>query len=432
MPSRVRYALLFLLGAGVSLSAAGPVLAGGFALPDQGARALGLGGAFVARASGADSFQSNFAGVAFGDRPELVIGAASRLSQVKFTGADPFPGALAEETQKWIAPPAPTFGYVHPVGEHIVLGLGFSQPFGLRTSWDSPTAFSGRFIAQTTSLTSHVVTPGLAVRLADRLAVGGAVDLHFTRFSAERRLAAVNPFTLRRVDGATVSLKSDTISALGFRVGFMARPSEAFSLGVAYRQGVSFDLSGTATVERLPTGVGQLDSYLASVYPPNALPFSETVSLPSVASAGVAYTWTDWTFSGQVDIERWGSFGSLAIRVEGAPDLTTTVARDYEDTYALRLGLERRLSHAWTMRAGYAYVTTPVSTPESLTPVFVDANRHEVAVGFSVKAGAWHIDLSSGAMFYAKRATQGASPEGYDGTYENLVPVFGLTIGHAF
>jgi len=432
MPSRVRYALLSFLSAGVGLAAAGPVLAGGFALPDQGARALGLGGAYVARASGADSFQSNFAGIAFGDRPELVIGAASRRSQMKFTGIDPFPGALAEETQKWIAPPAPTFGYTHPVGERIVLGLGLSQPFDLRTSWDSPTAFSGRFIAQKASLTSHAVTTGLAVRLADRLALGGAVDLHFVRFSAERRLAAVNPFTLRRVDGATLALTSDTISALGFRLGFMARPSEAFSLGAAYRQGVSFDLSGTATVERLPTGVGQLDSYLASVYPPNALPFSETVSLPSVASAGIAYTVNDWTVSGQVDIERWGSFGSLAVKVEGAPELTTTVARDYEDTYALRIGVERQLNHAWTMRAGYAYVTSPTSTPESLTPVFVDAKRHEIAVGFSVKAGAWRVDLSPGVMLYAKRATLGVSPEGYDGTYENLVPVFGLTISHAF
>jgi hypothetical protein len=64
--------------------------------------------------------------------------------------------------------------------------------------------------------------------------------------------------------------------------------------------------------------------------------------------------------------------------------------------------------------------------------VFVDANRHVVALGLSVKTGAWRIDLSPGVTFYAKRATEGASPEGYDGTYENRVPVFGLTLAHTF
>jgi long-chain fatty acid transport protein len=432
MLSRVQVALALVLAAWGGLVGTSAVEAGGFALPDQGAQAMGLGGASVARATGADSFQSNIAGLAFASRPELVLGGASRFVQTKFTGAEPYPGTLAEERQSWIVPPAPVFGYAQPLGERIVFGLGLSTPFDLRTSWDVPTAFSGRFVAQNASLTSYTASPALGIRLADRLAIGGAVDLNFTRLVVERRLAAINPFSQRRVDGGTLRIQSDTANAIGFRAGLLARPSEAFSIGLAYRQGASFDLTGTGTVTRLPTGVAQLDSYLGTIYPPSPESFSETVALPSVSSAGVAYTWLDWTLAAQVELQRWGSFQSLAVNFPATPDLTTTIARGYKDTYALRFGFERRLNRLWTVRGGYAYETTPASAPESLSPVFVDANRHAVAFGFTVKAGAWRIDVAPGLMLYAKRATQGVSPEGYDGTYENLVPVLGLSIGHVF
>jgi long-chain fatty acid transport protein len=432
MLSRVRFALLSLLSAAGALAVAPAAWAGGFAVPDQTAQAMGLGGAFVARASGADSFQSNVAGLAFAERTGFVLGGGARLFRTDFTGDDPYPGALATETQRWAPPALPVFGYAQPLRERVVLGVGLSTPFDLRTSWDLPSSFSGRFIAQSASLRAYAVSPSLAIRLADRLAVGGSVDVYSTRFLLDRRLAAVNPFTQHRVDGASLHVASDTITALSFRAGLLARPTESFSFGLAYRHGVSFDLTGTGAVTRLSTGVVQLDNSLATVYPGSAVPFTEAVTLPWVGSAGVAYSGTDWTLAAQIDVENWGSFGSLAINFPDAPALTTVVARGFKSTYALRVGIERRLNRAWTLRGGYSYETTPVSANESLSPAFIDASRHGIAVGFTVRAGAWRIDAAPGLMLYGDRATLGGSPEGFNGTYKSQVPVFGLTVGHGF
>ena len=94
MPSRFRSVFLLLL---MGTLAGSGVWAGGFSQPDQHAWAMGGGGAFAARGTGAPALGYNVAGLAFADRPELALGSAAQLAITRFTGSDPFPGALAED-----------------------------------------------------------------------------------------------------------------------------------------------------------------------------------------------------------------------------------------------------------------------------------------------------------------------------------------------
>lgn len=431
MPRRRREVLPLLLMGTLALGAS-PARAGGFSLTDQNAAAVGLGGAYVARGAGAAALPYNVAGLALAERPELVFGGGARLTLGEFVGEDPFPGALTQEDQKATPRFAPTFDLAIPIRERLVLGLGLHQPFSLGTEWDAATAFSGRYIAYRSTLDCYTLTAAAALKLADRLAVGAGLDVSLTSFELQRRLSVVNPFTQRRVDGADVTFGSDAGRAIGYRLGLHARPSEPLSLGVTYRRGVPIETTGSATIERLATGQAQLDNKLAAVYPAASIPFSLTTALPSVMSFGAAFTRDNWTVVAEVGLERWSALGTAALELEGDADLgPTTIARSYEDTLPLRLGVERRLNVAWVIRGGYSFEPSPMPT-ESLSPLFVDAGRHTLAFGAGLTQGRWRVDVASSVRLRTSRATEGASPEGYDGTYRNLVPSLSLTLGRTF
>jgi long-chain fatty acid transport protein len=418
--------------AGIALvCGSGSVWAGGFAVPDSDVVSAGLGGATVAHPTGAASQFKNVAGLAFLDRAEFSMGGIGRLSLTDFTGASPYPGESVLEKQTRTPLLAPHFAYAQPLSAQLVFGVGVDVPFDFKTAWASPEAFSGRFVAQDASLRCYSITPSVAWKAADRLAIGGGLDINVTKLAVGRRLAAINPYTMRRVDGATLSIKSDTSVALGYRVGILARPSESFAIGVAYRGSAPLDLSGVGSVERIQTNTAQLDNKLAALYPPNGVAFQRDTTLPGRLSAGIAYTWSDWVVAAEVSLERWSSFDSLEIEFADEPTLATTVARAYEDTRSLRVGIERRVNHAVTVRWGYSYEPTPMPV-QSLSPVLFDANCHGLALGATFTRGNWRIDLSSGVRLLKRRTTEGISPEGFDGTYKSTVPVLGASFARSF
>jgi long-chain fatty acid transport protein len=431
MASRAQGAIAFLLAAASPLIVGSSAVAGGFALPDQGARGMGMGGAHVARATDPSAIFYNVAGLAFVEQPEISLGGTLLLPTLEFTGADPFPGQATQEKITLSPQVPPTLDYAHPVGEWLVVGIGFHTPFGLKTEWAAPEAFSGRFIAQNTSLTCRTVSPAVALKLADRLAIGAALDVNFASLQLQRRLPVIDPFTLRRVDAAVFNVQSDTSTALSFHAGLFARFTENLAFGASYRHGVPLDMTGAGTTERLQTGSLQTDNRLATLLPAAPVPFSLRVELPEIVSGGLAYTWNDWTFAGQMDWQRWSSIGSLTLDFAGRPELRTELLRNYANAYVVRGGVERRINHLWTIRGGYYYDTTPAPT-DSLSPVSADADRQGIVLGASLKQGAWRIDVAPGLVLYKTRSTLGANPEGYDGTYKNLVPVLGVSIGRTF
>ncbi len=431
MPRR-RWEVLPWLLMGTLVLAASTAGAGGFSLTDQNGAAAALGGAFTAHGTGAAALPFNVAGLALAKRPEFSVGGSARVTLGEFVGEEPFPGALGKADQKAAPRLAPTFDLAIPIRERLVLGLGFHMPFSLGTEWDSASAFSGRYIAYRTRLDCYTLTPAVAFRLADRLAIGVGLDLHSTSFELQRRLAVVNPFTQRRVDGADVLFAGDRGYALGYRLGLQVRPNEQLSLGVSYRRGVTVDPTGSATLERLATGEAQLDNKLAAAYPAGPVPFSLTTTLPSVVSFGAAFTRGSWTVVGEVGQERWSSVGTVAMEFDGDTDLgPTTIARDYKNTIPLRLGVERRLNTSWVVRCGYSLEPSPMPT-ESLSPIFVEAGRHTFALGAGLTRGAWRVDVTPSIRLRTTRATEGASPEGYDGTYKNLVPSLSVSISRTF
>jgi long-chain fatty acid transport protein len=443
MADRIRCCTVPALVALAVLCAVPSIEAGGFAVPDSDVVSAGVGGASVAHPTGAASQFKNVAGLAFLDRPELSVGGIGRVSMTDFAGASPYPGDGTQESETRTPRVIPVFAYAQPLSAHLVVGLGVDVPFDLQTAWTTPDAFSGRFLAQDASLRCYSITPSLAWKLADRLAIGGGLDVNVATLDMQRNLPAINPFTMRVVDGATLQLKSDSVVALGYRVGVLARPSEAFAVGLAYRHSASLSLTGIGLVDRIPTGATQLDNKLAATYPLGNASFSQDVALPDRLTGGVAYSWNNWVLAAEVALERWSSFGSLEIGFADQPDLATSLTisepsapgtpslTSYQDTYLFRVGIERRLNHVATVRLGYSYDPTPAPV-RSLSPAFFDATRHGLAVGASFTSATWRIDLASGVRLSQERSTEGTNREGFDGTYKSAVPFFGMALTRAF
>src|SRR3954468_18436381 len=77
--------------------APGPAHAAGFAIFEQGARAMGFAGAYTAQASDPSAIFHNAAGVAFLKGKQIYFGGTFIHPSSSFTGDDPFPGASITE-----------------------------------------------------------------------------------------------------------------------------------------------------------------------------------------------------------------------------------------------------------------------------------------------------------------------------------------------
>ena len=428
--SRRSTRLAALAGLGLTLAPT-PVRAAGFALFEQGARGMGFAGAYTAQASDPSAIFHNAAGIAFLKGKQLYLGGTLIGPSTDFTGAAPFPGTGQIETMGVGITPTPAIYYTQQFSERFVAGIGIDTPFGLKTEWDSPETFTGRFLSKKAEIKGFSLNPTIGYRLADRLAVGVGLDVRFSSVTLDRNVPLVNPFTQKVVDVASVELKSDTATDFGWNVGALAKPTENLSIGVSYRRSVRQDYAGTADFNRIPTLNAQLDTLVAVKVPAGNLPASTFVEYPSILSLGVAYSWSDWTVEGDVDFYGWSSFASLPVVIEGRPDLSSVVAENFENSRQYRIGLERQLSDAWAVRGGYFYDQTP-SPPESVSPLLPDASRNGFCLGGSWKQGHLRVD---GSVWYVKmneRSTEGVQRDNYNGTYSGKALTLGLSLGYSF
>jgi long-chain fatty acid transport protein len=407
------------------------VQAAGFSIYEEGGRGMGFAGAFTAIADDPSAIFHNPAGLAFLKGRQVYFGATLVNPSSEFVGADPLPGRSVTEKGDVGAIPVPTFYYSHQFSERVVLGAGVSVPFGLKTAWADPDTYTGRFISIEADLKAFSLNPTVAYKLADRLAVAAGLDIRLSRVKLLRRLGQTHPVTRQLVDVAEAALESDTNTGIGFNVGLLAKPSDALSIGAAYRHKVEVSYDGTATFRQIPTGLAPFDAAVAQGLPAAPTPLTTEIEFPSVASVGVSYAFTDWRIAGDVVLFQWSTFDVLPIRFTEFPRLSQDVVERYENSWQLRAGVERRLGEAWAVRAGYFFDQSPAPAA-SVSPLLPDADRHGFALGGTLRRGAFHMDAAAWYLAFADRSTEGENRDNYNGTYRNSALNFGLSFGYRF
>jgi long-chain fatty acid transport protein len=413
------------------------VEASGFAVESQGARAMGFAGAYVAQAADPSAIFYNAAGIGFLKGKQFyVTGTAAGLS-TDFNalssvtgGSDFYPPSGTVERSSVGLKLLPSLYYSQQLGDNITIGVGAYRPFAHRADWQDPNDFTGRYICVECEIGSWSVNPTIAVRLADRFAIGAGVDVRLSSFKLSRRLIAdPNPFPAP-TDVAELTLESGTDTGIGFNVGLLAMPSENFSFGLAYRHEVKIDHGAQANFVQILTGNTTLDQAVAIALPASQ-PATVSFSYPGSIAAGIALRRGYWTVEADFQWMLWSSFDAVSISYLNSPSFDSVLPEDWQNTWRGAIGVEYLIRDDWEVRAGYGYDHSPAPT-ETISPFIHDADRHTFGVGGSWKYETLRLDFNLRYVLFRDSSTLGISRYDYDGTYKSNSLQAGVSLGYRF
>ena len=398
------------------LGAATPASAAGFGIFEQGAKAMGMAGAFTAQADDGSALFHNVGGLGFLNEREFQVGFTFISGQNDFVGGSPFPGAGVTEEQEGLTEVPPHFYWIEPINDTWKFGLAVNAPFGLVTEWEDPQNFTGRFLSTKAALTAIDLNPNLGWQVSPRLSVGAGLIVRFSEVELRRNESAINPFTEAAADVANVLLESDFSEGFGWQVGFLNRVNNSFSWGVSYRSEVDLDFDGEALLTQIPTGFPEFDGLVAAITPfDQKLPITTSLTFPAMASLGVAVALSrNWLVEVDYNYAGWGSVDRIVIDFDALDD--TTLNQQWDDVNNYRLGLRWTRGPSSEWRFGYVYDENPIPD-ETLGPLLPDSDRNGFTIGYGRTGNRFGIDL---ALLYLpfKERTITTSEDNFNGTYD--------------
>lgn len=374
--------------AALGVLAALPLRAAGFSIFEQGAKAMGMAGAFTAQADDPSALFHNAGGLAFVEETEFAAGVTwIHATEAEFEGANPFPGTGARGEQELLSEFPPHLYWVQPINQTLKFGLGLETPFGLTTEWKNPATFPGRFLSNKAALRAIDVNPTIGWR-SGNFGIGVGAVARFSDVELQRRVGRPNPFTQRVSDVAALELTSDFYQGYGWNVGILHKFNESFSWGLSYRSKITVDYEGDARFTQVLTGFPQFDAAVRAAIPfDQDLPVETSIEFPDQASLGLAFGLTPrLLLETDVNWTGWSSFDLLTIDFVNQNQLDSTITERWEDVNNYRVGLRWTVSPVSQLRLGYVFDETP--QPEAaVSPLLPDADRHGITIGYGYTGG---------------------------------------------
>jgi long-chain fatty acid transport protein len=414
-----------LVGALALALTASAAFASGFNIYEQGGKASGLSGAFVAQADDASANWYNPAALVWLEGSEFQIGTnlITAGGDTEFTSSDPAFGLTSPvtfEPEDSIETPSHVY-YTRKINSNIAFGIGINNPFGLVTEWQTrPITFS----AVRSELVTFVVNPNVAFRLTESWSLAVGADYIMAEVNDFSREVPVNldanPRTFEVIGFSNLTGDGDDI---GWNVALSHRTDNS-SFGLTYRSGFSIDIDGN--IEYANFGP------IAGFFPSS--PGSTKLELPAQAAAGFAFGLSD-ALTVEVDVAwaEWSAFKELAIDIENNTQFSRdlVVREDWDDSMSYRLGVSYASSEANSWLFGVVYDESPVPE-ETLRPSIPDANRTGASIGFSHSGSKWGLSVYYMALQFddidAFRGEEGV----INGTYETFVQLAGGTLSFKF
>lgn len=405
----------------------------GFSIFEQGAKASGMAGAFVATADDPSAIFYNPAGLAQQRELTVLAGATFINFSNEFNG-DPNSEYTAGTSGKYdrhtFIPPNMYASL--PIGNNLTVGVGVFAAWGLRTDWADP--WVGRFVSRDADLKTTSVQPTVAWQTTNgRFAVGGGVEYRRARVILNQNipLPFLNPFTGRVSDIGNARLASDYGDDIGWNLGVLFKASDRLRFGASYRSDMDIELDGEADFTQISTGNPQLDAAVAATFPQDDT-INTIFPFPAVAAVGVAFSPTD-----RIDVEldvthmTWSRFEALAVDFTNQPTRGFVREQNWHDSSAYRLGTNIEATANWDVRLGALYDENPQPV-EAVSPLLPDADRIGVTLGAGWHHGPFIVDGAAFILHFKDRSTEGRSPEGFDGTYETDAVLWSFNLGYRF
>lgn len=369
----------------------GSVFGAGFQLYTEGsAEALGQAGAISGRTNLVSLAWYNPSALAGTDRPAIMVGSTFVQINTDFTS----PAGDASMSDDWRV--VPHLYYVQPLAENLTGMLSINAPYGLITEW--PADWAGAQLAVYSDLKTVYITPSVAYRVMDKLAVSAGVNV----VDAEAELTRT---------GAVV--KGQDMS-YGYTFSGHYEVLDGWALGARYQSRVELGLEGTLTVG--PT-----------------FPATADITLPSSVNIGIANTSIN-NLSLGVDViwTEWSTYDYLTVVAPPVP--TDPSPKQWDDVWSIRVGGEYALKESWALRAGYVWDQSPV--PDTTrSPELPGSDRQMLMGGVGWKGEHIGIDVAY-SYLWADTAKMGtdpaANPIGLDGEFDTTTHLISLSVSYAF
>jgi long-chain fatty acid transport protein len=368
----------------VTVLVASVAFAGGYQINEMGARATGMGGAFVATAADPSAIYYNPAGLASQKGINALVGLDLIIPSTDFT---PTGGSkISTESQVFI--PLNLYG-TYQLDDQTVVGLGIFNPFGLGTKWP---ASLGSIDA---SLQTWYFNPSVGYKIDDEFSVGLGVSLVYVSSS--------NKATGLDAEG--------TGTGFNVNIGGTYKPMEGLSIGLAYRIPTEVEVSGDFMSGTLKT-TGK-----------------SKIEMPGNLQLGVSYqAMPELLVEADVQYVQWSAYKGLSATLANGAVVTFDEAK-WDDSPILRAGAEYKLDEEITLRAGLILDLSP-QAPSQTTLVLPDSYRSDISIGGSYKVDE-NLSIHAAYMLvlFGERDAKNASPSG---KYSTMAHILDVNVAYAF
>jgi len=415
----------------------GVVFGGGYMIPHQTARALGLSNALNAGVTDPSAVYYNPAALGEVDGNRIIVSGSyiNVISRVENGGR----AAVNERDGNFI----PTlFANYHIPETDFTVGFGAYVPFGLATKYDR--SFT-RFAAQDTELSTLFVTPAFSWRLSDYLSVGAGLSFVHASGVFSRALC----FDALLLDNGCATVGgpfegririSDSANAFTYNIGLLVKPRDDVKLVLSYRgrTDIHFDSADVSF-----GGPFSLRKTKGNIRP---------LPLPPVIDVGIFWQINpQWGAEFVYEFTRWSELKTFGVAFLpattfvplGAPVASFRLAENWRNTSTLRLGGFYRLNGSIEFRAGIDVDETPIPR-KTLNPAIPDASTLTLHAGIGYAWNKFSIDAGYMAAFYQTRKVFTSELEGIPATgipflgapggekYHAFINFVSLTAGYKF
>jgi len=394
--------------------------AGGFLTGTQGAKAMGMGHAFVGQASDASAIYFNAAGLTNLKGINFMAGTTFISPKVDFTG--PKPLTTTTSTVDKTFTPINVYGSYN-MDNGLALGIGVYNPYGLGSEWSSD--WIGRALAVETELRTFYINPTIAYQVTEDLSFGAGFIVVVSDIFMSRRITSVPGVPVPT--NILMELDGSGNTAYTFNLGVLYKATDALSLGLSYRHSAEIEFDGTVNFSNLSVGIPQVDPILAGAF--RSSNGKATMKMPFDLRAGISFkATTDLTLNADFQYVGWESYKELAATFEN-PMFNMNAPKNWENSTTFRLGGEYAFD-ALAVRAGYVFDGSPIPT-NTMDPSLPGKNRHEFNFGLGYQLTE-NIRVDAAYAYISFDADVNDSLLGFNGKYKNSTNLFGFNVGLAF
>jgi long-chain fatty acid transport protein len=404
-----------------------PARGSGLSSNQHSAGPTGMAGAVTAIADTPAAGYYNPAGLATQTGLNFEAGFTINAAEASYKGIAPGTGqeVQVDGPEPFYLPSAHVGYRIH---ERVAAGLSFYFPYGLGAAWPetvdvggTQVPWWGRGVSKSLALFTFSFNPNVAVKLHERIYVGGGVTVMKGVMTMERALTMSSQST----DDLDMKFSGEGWG-VGGTAGLLVKVlPDLLNVGATYRSAVDLTLKGQVGFTRNGSADNISPSLRSMAVDGDA---EADLPLPHTFSFGLAvFPVEPLTVGLSFDFQMWTSYESLEIRFPDNPGLNVSEPKAWQNTLSIRAGLEYRVLPDLPLRAGFIWEQGPVPgvTRGPDAPL---SDRYVGTAGAGYAFSDFRVDVAYQFMTTGfAQADEGAA---LDGSYRLRMHVASISLGY--